>query len=45
MKIDIDKLTEDELVDLNNRVVARLRFIQQFRAHSQPGTVIHLPNK
>lgn len=35
MKIDIDKLTEDELIDLNNRIVARLRFIHQFRAHSQ----------
>jgi hypothetical protein len=35
MKIDIDKLTEDELVDLNNRIVARLRFLSQMRAHSQ----------
>src|SRR5688572_30093669 len=35
MKIDIDKLTEDELIDLNNRIVARLRFLNQMRAHSQ----------
>ena len=35
MKIDIDKLTEEELIDLNNRVVARLRFLNQMRAHSQ----------
>ena len=35
MKIDIDNLTEDELIDLNNRIVARLKFILQFRAHSQ----------
>lgn len=35
MKIDIDSLTEEELIDLNNRVVARLKFLQQFRAHSQ----------
>jgi len=35
MKIDIDKLTERELVDLNNRVVARLRFLTQMRAHAQ----------
>jgi hypothetical protein len=35
MKIDIDKLTEDELIDLNNRVVSRLKFIHQFRAHSK----------
>jgi hypothetical protein len=32
--IDIDKLTEPELVDLNHRVVARLRFLQQMRAHA-----------
>ena len=33
MKIDIDQLTEAELIDLNNRIVARLRFLQQMRAH------------
>ena len=33
MKIDIDKLTESELVDLNHRVVERLRFLNQMRAH------------
>lgn len=35
MKLDIDKLTEAELIDLNNRIIARLRFIHQFRAHSK----------
>lgn len=35
MKIDIDRLTEAELVDLNNRIVARLRFLTQMRAHAQ----------
>jgi len=35
MKIDIDKLTESELIDLNNRIVARLRFLAQMRAHAQ----------
>jgi len=35
MKIDIDKLTEAELVDLNNRIVARLQFLTQMRAHAQ----------
>jgi hypothetical protein len=35
MKIDIDRLTEAELVDLNHRIVARLRFLQQMRAHSE----------
>ena len=35
MKIDIDKLSEEELIDLNNRIVARLRFLSQMRTHSQ----------
>ena len=35
MKIDIDKLTEGELIDLNHRIVARLRFLSEMRAHSQ----------
>lgn len=35
MKIDIDKLTEVELVDLNNRIVQRLRFLHQMRSHAQ----------
>ena len=30
-----DQLTEPELVDLNHRVVERLRFLQQMRAHTQ----------
>ncbi|MFQ5684474.1 MAG: hypothetical protein ACE5HC_14530 [Candidatus Binatia bacterium] len=34
-KIDIDKLSEAELVDLNHRIVERLRFLSQMRAHSQ----------
>lgn len=34
MKIDIDKLTEAELVDLNHRIVARLRLLNQMRAHA-----------
>ncbi|MBI3530868.1 MAG: hypothetical protein HY067_23225 [Betaproteobacteria bacterium] len=34
MTIDIDKLTEAELIDLNNRVVARLKFLHQMRAHA-----------
>jgi hypothetical protein len=35
MTIDIDKLTEAELIDLNNRVVARLKFLQEMRAHAR----------
>jgi hypothetical protein len=34
MPIDIDQLSEPELVDLNNRIVARLRLLQQMRAHA-----------
>lgn len=35
MKIDIDRLTEAELIDLNNRVVERLRILNQMRAHAE----------
>ena len=35
MTINIDTLTEDELVDLNRRIVERLRFLQHMRAHKQ----------
>ena len=33
-RIDIDHLTEAELVDLNHRIVQRLRLISQVRAHT-----------
>ncbi len=33
MNIDIDNLTEPELIDLNHRVVARLRVLRDMRAH------------
>jgi hypothetical protein len=33
MKIDINRLSETELIDLNNRIVERLRFLSQARAH------------
>jgi hypothetical protein len=35
MPIDIDRLTEAELIDLNRRVVERLKFLSQMRAHAQ----------
>jgi hypothetical protein len=35
MTIDIDNLTEAELVDLNNRIVERLRFLSQMHAHAE----------
>jgi hypothetical protein len=34
MPIDIDQLTESELIDLNHRIVARLRFLRQLDAHT-----------
>ena len=34
MDIDIDRFTEAELIALNHRIVARLRFFGQMRAHS-----------
>jgi hypothetical protein len=34
-RIDIDDLSEAELVDLNHRIVERLRFLSQMRAHSK----------
>ncbi len=35
MKINIDELTEAELIDLNHRIVEHLRFLNQMRAHGQ----------
>ena len=35
MKIDIDGLTEAELIDLNHRVVERLKFLNHMRARAQ----------
>jgi len=34
MSLNIDLLTEAELIDLNNKIVERLKFLQQMRAHS-----------
>ncbi len=34
MRVDIDKLSEEELVDLNNRIVERLKFLEHARAHT-----------
>jgi len=33
MKVNIDQLTEAELVDLNRRIVERLRMLHQMHAH------------
>jgi hypothetical protein len=32
--IDIDAMTESELIDLDHRIVARLRFLRQIEAHA-----------
>jgi len=34
MKINIDKLSEKELIELNHRVVERLKFLESMRAHA-----------
>jgi hypothetical protein len=34
MPINIDQLSESELIDLNHRIVARLRFLREIDAHA-----------
>jgi hypothetical protein len=34
-RIDIDRLSEAELADLHHRIVERLRFLDQMRAHAR----------
>lgn len=35
MKIDIDSLSYDELVELNHQIVERLKFLDQMHAHKE----------
>lgn len=35
MTIDIDELSEDELIELNHRVVERLKFLESFHTHNE----------
>lgn len=35
MKIDIDDLSEDELIELNHRIVERLKYIQSYQDHQE----------
>lgn len=35
MTIDIDPLTEEELVELNHRIVKRLKFLESFHTHNE----------
>ena len=34
-RIDIDSLSEKELIELNHKIVARLRFLSQMRSHAE----------
>jgi hypothetical protein len=34
MEIDLEKLSEKELIELNNKIVARIRFLREMRTHS-----------
>ncbi len=35
MKIDIDNLSEDELIELNYRIVERLKFLESMHTHNE----------
>ena len=35
MKINIDNLTPEELIDLNHRIIERLKFLDQMHAHKE----------
>jgi hypothetical protein len=35
MKIDIDTLTEQELMELNHKIIERLKFLESMRAHAE----------
>jgi hypothetical protein len=35
MKIDIKELSEDELIELNHKIVERLRFLRQMNDHNE----------
>ena len=34
LRIDIDRLSEEELIDLNHRIISRLRFLRDMRSHT-----------
>ena len=33
-RIDIDRLSEEELIDLNHRIISRLRFLRDMKSHA-----------
>ncbi|NOY17291.1 MAG: hypothetical protein GXP23_10260 [Gammaproteobacteria bacterium] len=35
MKINIDNLTEDELIELNHKIVERLKFLETMHTHNE----------
>lgn len=34
-RIDIDLLSEEQLIDLNHKIISRLRFLREMRSHSE----------
>jgi hypothetical protein len=34
-RVNIDQLSEEDLVELNHKIVARLRFLRQMQSHAQ----------
>lgn len=34
-RIDIDRLSEEELIDLNHKIISRLRFLREMRSHKE----------
>lgn len=35
MKVNIDELTEQELIELNHKIVERLKFLESYRSHKE----------
>ena len=35
MNIDIDNLTEEELIELNHKIIERLKFLETYHAHKE----------
>ncbi len=35
MPVNIDLLTKDELIDLNTKIIERLRFLEMMKSHSE----------
>jgi hypothetical protein len=44
-QIDIDRMSEAELIDLSHRIVERLRFLGQMRAHARMLELARFPKR